>query len=209
MCVVCIFLMLTLMNNQVSAQVVNLSDSLKKAWSYSPNFSAKLDSRHSFITGKSARIFGVKAGISWNKTFSIGLGYSWLSSELIGYSDDLLMEPGRIRFRFVGPYLDYRFYKKGPWEARIPAQIGFGKSFLEREVDGEVTRFKEGSTMLYEPAMVVEYSVLGIVGFGGGIGYRLMLVNNKELDQRFTSPIYMFWVRLIPEGITEKLRLQQ
>ena len=48
----------------------------------------------------------------------------------------------------------------------------------------------EGLIVLYEPAMILEYAVLPFIGIGGGVGYRLMLKNNKAINERFTAPTY-------------------
>jgi len=47
--------------------------------------------------------------------------------------------------------------------------------------------------------MIVEYKILKLIAVGGGIGYRLMLIENNELGKRFTSPFYMVRLRLLPE----------
>jgi len=38
---------------------------------------------------------------------------------------------------------------------------------------------------------------LKILGVGIGLGYRIMLKNNRAIDQQFTSPVYALRVRLI------------
>ena len=187
------------------AQVVNLSDSLEQAWKAKPGLHLKLDSRHSMITGKSARTMGVKAGITWDGTITMGLGYTWLASKHYEIVPAKPLNPARIRLRYFSPYLEYRFYRKGNWEARIPVQLGIGRSFLETTEEDGRHHYAQGHIVLYEPSMVVEYKVLGILGFGGGLGYRIMMMNNREINQRFTSPVYMFWVRIIPTGFRRLL----
>jgi hypothetical protein len=54
--------------------------------------------------------------------------------------------------------------------------------------------------------MIVEYQVLGLFGFGGGIGYRLMLKGNRELEQQFTSPMYVIRFRVLFDGVRKMIK---
>jgi hypothetical protein len=36
-----------------------------------------------------------------------------------------------------------------------------------------------------------------VLGVGVGLGYRIMLKNNRGIEQQFTSPVYALRVRLI------------
>jgi hypothetical protein len=181
-----------------SAQSVNLSDSLRNVFKQPVTPVFKLDTRNSFVTGRSAQIWGVKAGVSFGKRMNLGLAYSWLHTDIT----KPLSEPnqnlsGLIRLRYFGPFAEYTFYRKGNWEATVPLQLGIGKSFLAEET-GEITgRLNEGNIFLYEPAMVVDYKILNLIAVGGGVGYRLMLLNNRNLDQRFTAPVYMIRLRVL------------
>ena len=179
---------------------------MRQVFKSKPVFTAKLDTRNSFITGQSANIFGIKAGFSWKKTLTIGLGYNWLSSKhLETILEDENELTGRLKFRYVSPFIEYVFYRKGPWEAVVPVQVGMGKSFYKAKSDTEAIRTSVGYVMLYEPAMTVEYKVFNLIGFGAGVGYRLMLVNNHEIDERFTALVYMLRVRVIFEEVKKKL----
>ena len=48
----------------------------------------------------------------------------------------------------------------------------------------------------YEPAIAFEYRFLDYFGAGMGVGYRLMIATNKELDEQFTSPVYIFKLKI-------------
>ncbi|MFN8698465.1 MAG: hypothetical protein ACK500_12155 [Flavobacteriales bacterium] len=188
----------TACGGNISAQSVNLSDSLRNVFRQPLTPVLKLDTRNSFITGRSAQIWGVKAGVSFGKRFNLGLAYSWLHTDI----SKPLAEPnenlnGFIRLRYFGPFAEYTFYRKGNWEATVPLQLGFGRSFLAEETGEIPGRLNEGNVFLYEPAMVVDYKILNLIAVGGGVGYRLMLVNNRNLDQRFTAPVYTIRLRVL------------
>lgn len=188
-------------------QTINLSDSLYRVLRNKPVFTAKLDSRNSFVTGNSARVYGIKAGVSFRKTLSIGLGYHFIGTDLkeMLIIDNQIVE-GDIKMRYIAPYIEYSFYKKGPWEASVPVQFGVGRSFVRYSYKGKTTDIYSDNILLYEPAMSVEYKVFGLIGIGGGLGYRIMLKNNRQLDHQFTSPVYVLRLRIIFDELLKRGR---
>jgi hypothetical protein len=54
--------------------------------------------------------------------------------------------------------------------------------------------------------MNLEYKILNLVGVGAGLGYRIMLKNNSEIDHSFTSPIYVIRFRLIFDEIYKQAK---
>ena len=193
--------------NCLCAQTINLSDSLRQVLQHKPVPTAKFDTRNSFITGKSAKVFGVKVGVSFRKTLTIGIGYNWIGtkfSEPLQIGDDIF--ESEIKLRYVAPFLEYSFYKKGPWEATVPVQIGFGKSFLRYSSTSGKENIHEGHVVLYEPGMAIEYKLFDVVGVGAGMGYRIMLKNNKSIEQQFTSPVYVLRIRLIFDELFKKYK---
>lgn len=190
------------------AQTVNLSDSLRHVFQQKAVLTAKLDSRNSFISGRSARVHGVKAGVSFGKRFSLGLGYNWIKQGAVNQEVRVgsnLFEAD-VNLRYIAPFAEYSFYKKGNWEATIPVQIGFGRSFLLYNNGYQKERVFQHSVILYEPGMSLEYKILNLVGVGGGLGYRIMLKNNPEIDHSFTSPIYVIRFRLIFDEIYKQAK---
>ncbi len=191
----------------MDAQTINLSDSLRHVLRHKPVPSAKFDTRNSFITGKSAKVFGVKVGLSFRKTLTIGIGYNWIGTKFteplkVGYQ----VFESEIKLRYIAPFLEYSFYKKGPWEATVPVQIGFGRSFLRYMSPQGKENVNSGRVMLYEPGMTIEYKLFDVVGIGAGVGYRIMLKNNKEIDQQFTSPVYVLRIRLIFDELFKRYK---
>jgi hypothetical protein len=205
-CFLSIFIML-LCSVGGLAQPVNLADSLSEVFKQKPKFTAKLDSRNSFITGNSAQIRGVKAGLSFGNRMMVGVGYNWLGTEFrenIFTPDGLRL--GTIRFSYVAPFIEYVFYKKNNWQGDIPVQIGFGRSKYTYENEGTTKSIYNNPVILYEPSMIIEYQVLGLFGFGGGIGYRLMLKGNRDMDQQFTSPMYVLRFRILFDGVRQLIK---
>lgn len=193
-----LFLACTCGASRSSAQTVSVSDSLIQIFRHKPIFTAKYDTRNTFITGNRASIWSVKAGFVFRKSLTVGIGYNWLWSDIreeIQYEPSGIREDARVRLRYVAPFVDYTFYRKGPWEVTLPLQLGFGHSFLTASRMPD--KLKRDWVMLYEPAMSVEYKFFKYFAVGGGYGYRIMLHNNRNLSSRFTSPMYVLRFRVL------------
>ena len=181
------------------AQTVNLSDSLRHVFKQKKSPSFKFDTRNSFITGSTAKVYGIKAGVSFGNRFSTGIGYNFIGKELtepLELTKNNFVE-AEIRMNYIAPFVEYSFYRKGPWEVSVPLQIGAGKSFLRYTVEDKKYVVNRNTVVLYEPGMTFEYKILKLIGVGAGFGYRIMLKNNRQIEQQFTSPVYALRLRLI------------
>lgn len=193
------------------SQTVNLSDSLREVFTLKKSPSFKFDTRNSFITGSAAKVYGIKAGVNFGKRFSIGLGYNFIGTELrewIELPDGLELEAD-IRMNYWAPYAEYSFYQRGPWEVSVPLQIGIGTSFHRYDLNGERITANLNRVVLYEPGMAFEFKILKLIGVGAGFGYRIMLRNNRDIEQQFTSPVYALRLRLIFDEIYDRYKKRQ
>jgi len=181
-----------------SSQTFNLSDSLSHVFRQRITPSFKFDTRNSFITGSSSKIYGIKAGVNFGKRLSVGIGYNFIGTELM---EDVLVNDQKltadIRMNYVAPFIEYSFYQRGPWELITPIQFGVGNSFLQYSTTEGKRVINKSRVVLYEPGMAFEYKIFKVLGVGVGFGYRIMLKNNRAIDQQFTSPVYALRVRLI------------
>ena len=200
-------IILIVVSVRVHAQSVNLSDSLVKVFRNKPTPSLKLDFRNSFISGRTAQIGGVKGGVAFGKTMNVGLGYSWLYSDVNQeYYDGDNLRSGRVVFRYLGPYVEYSFFRKGPWESMVTANVGYGRIFLDTDGRrGSERRFESG-VFVYEPTIGFEYKILNLIGIGAGYGYRLAIRGNRDVEQSFTAPVYVLRFRLILDRFEPKIK---
>jgi len=204
---ICLFGFTLFLLTNVSAQSVNLSDSLIGIFQGPRSLVLKLDTRNSFVSGRGAQVWGIKAGISFRKRFNAGAHFSWLHTRLLmTIPESTHSGPYRIRMFNAGPFAEYIFYRKGPWEGTIPVQLGFGKNFATADIRRPKHRYREGNIVMYEPVMILEYHVANLFAFGGGIGYRLLLQANKDLGQQFTSPFYLIRMRLITDNLAPRVK---
>ena len=175
-----------------------------------------LDNYFSLIGNKSADVWGFRAGVEWKKKWRWGAGFNKLESDIIekktlpseelSYSDFSVVK-AKLYLRYYPVMAEYIFYRKDPWQFSCAVQLGYGQSFfqyfdrdnLEREI------FKKG-VFVFQPGINAQYKLLKWVGFTGGFGYRLMLINNQQIDTRMNSPVLTIGIRFFPGEIMKTLK---
>lgn len=169
-------------------------EEIKEAFKTTPSIDFRLDSRSSFISSSNVRIFGVKVGLQYANKISLGIGYNQLVSDLnnsrISIGDSLYS--GRLNYKYLSPYIEYIFYQDKQWEFSIPVQFGIGNTFYSNNNNTKPSEIFKKTVLSYEPAITFQYRFLKYFGAGMGVGYRLMIVPNKQIEERFTSPVYLF-----------------
>jgi hypothetical protein len=185
------FIFITLVNHSFSQQ---FEEELKAAIKIKPKFEFRLDSRNSFISSSGVRIFGVKIGAQFDNRLSVGIGYNRLSSEIKNKNIEWygLVLNGNLSYNYISPYIEYVFYQDEKWEISIPVQFGIGNSFYDNTSNLGPNKLSFKTVLSYEPAITFQYKFLEYFGAGMGVGYRLMIIPNKEIEERFTSPVYLF-----------------
>lgn len=177
----------------------HISSSLKT----DPKLDLRLDSRNSFITEKNVKLFGIKIGLDHKQTFRYGIGFNYLKSNLEKeIVNDNITSIALLRFYTFSPYVEYIFFKDNKWELSVPVQMGFGGSYYHhKDESGYSHNTNKSFVMSYEPAITAQYRLLKYLGPSIGIGYRLMIVNNSSIDEKFTSPVYQFGMALFVEDL--------
>ncbi len=178
---------------------------IKKALKSEPRFIAYFDSRGSFISTNGVRVFGVKAGLQYAEKLTFGIGYNQLASRYTNYIEkEGQTKKVELKYWYISPYVEYTFYRDKQWELMIPVQIGLGESYYETNGDNKILNFQW--VFSYEPAIAFQYRFLEFFGAGFGVGYRLMVVPNTQLEERFTSPVYMLKFKVYFDDLMEKLK---
>lgn len=158
-----------------------------------PKFDFHLDSRGAFINQSSVRVFGFKLGLEYDHKLTFGLGYNQLISKVKNKIVDKGMERDvQLKYFYFSPFISYIFYRDEKWELSIPVQFGFGSSSYQFNLENMKVNIFKAFVLSYEPAITFQYRFLRYFGAGAGVGYRLMIVPNKKIEEQFTSPVYLF-----------------
>lgn len=193
---------LLLWGGNTEAQVV---DSIKHYYMKKPSFMMKFDTRHSFISSRHGRIFGMKFGVDHGDRLKYGGGVNWLSNandfdrELQFPKADTSVT-GRMNLWFLSPFLEYTFYSSKHWELTMPIRMGVGfTSFNYYDPLKEEQVNRTSPVLSYEPILSGQFKFWRYFGVGMGLGYRLMLLDKNLIPQgfdqkpyRFSSAIYIF-----------------
>lgn len=166
---------------------------------------AKVETRNSFVQTHYASFLGVRAGVEFKFPVRCGLGYYWMLSNIeskfykpsyFGQTDSLACP----KMRYAIGYVDFSFYEEDDWTLSVPVQIGIGETFYRTENNN---RFANGLIVPMEFGVAVDYLFTRWVGFGVGLGYRVMLKGNKQVKENFNSPYYQIRLNI---GFTEIFR---
>lgn len=166
-------------------------DSIRNSLTYPPKIYINYDHRNSFITNQIAKIQSVKIGVTYHNQFTLAFGYNWLNTN---FETNLSNgETAKLKMRFLTPFTEYSFVEKNNWQVTIPVHLGFGWSFYKTHDDRV---FKRNFILLYEPSMTATYRFFKYFGIGAGLGYRVMLIGNKQINENFNSPIYVLKTKI-------------
>ncbi|MBL7953038.1 MAG: hypothetical protein JNM62_15120 [Flavobacteriales bacterium] len=203
--------LLLLTSFAISRVQAQLLDSIALFAQERPRPVLRLDMKGSFVSNQNVRMMGVKLGLEHARRFQYGAGYSFLFSpvERDRFVHGLGTRPTRLRMGYVHAYVDYAFYQRGPWEVRIPVQVGVGSgSVVYDDQAGRRQKLFRSGFIIYEPCMTVQYRFWKYFGLGAGWGYRLVMRTGHSLDERLTAPIYTLGLRIFFEDVYRDLDKQ-
>lgn len=162
-------------------------------------FLAKIETRNSFVQTHHATFLGIRAGFEFKFPIRCGIGYYWMltnfNSNFYKPSDYGQTDPNaRPKLRYAIGYIDYSFYEEDDWTLSVPVQIGIGETLYRSENNN---RFANALVVPMEAGIAVDYLFTKWVGFGVGLGYRVMLKNNKQVKENFNSPYYQIRLNIL------------
>lgn len=189
------FIVFILCRLTISAQFL---DTLRSITQKRPSIDARIETRNSFIENGRAKVTGVRLGLIFQKKLRVGIGYSWLSSDIfekkiitnyLGNSDSV---NNYLKFGYVAFYTDFVFHKTKRWQLSVPLQWGAGLSWFKYNNGTQDISSSKDYLLLYEPGISVQFKLLRWCGIGTDIAYRFTLQNNKYLSNKLNSPTYGF-----------------
>ncbi|MBK7964727.1 MAG: hypothetical protein IPK10_05170 [Bacteroidetes bacterium] len=174
------------------------------------------DSYYSFIGNKSADVWGFRGGVKYHEKWRFGIGYNFISSDIvenkilptneIPYAKNDTVK-AQLFFRYYPVMAEYIHYNKGPWQISTPLQIGYGQSYFQYfdKSDSKRRIFKKG-VVASQLGVNAQYKIVKWIGITSGIGYRIMLVNNKEIDAKMNSPIFAIGIKIYLSEVVKSIK---
>ena len=174
------------------------------------------DSYFSFIGNKSADVWGFKGGVKVDEKWRLGLGYNLLSSDIVEQkvlpSEELAYAKNdtvkaQLFVRYFPLMAEYIHYNEGNWQISTPLQVGYGQSYFQYfdKNDNKRRIYKKG-VVAPQLGVNAQYKVLRWVGLTAGVGYRVMLINNKEIDAKMNSPIFAVGIKIYLSEVVKSIK---
>jgi hypothetical protein len=179
-------------------------DTIQWCLKQKPHVFGKLDTRNSFIYNSRIKIFGLKVGLSYGKRLYVGIGYNQIYpyakatknfDKPMYYTNDANATDsvtGKLQLFYFSAQLEYVYYRNRHWQLSMPLQIGVGQTYYKYALARKKMYTEKFTCLIYEPAVSVEYRFVKWIGVGADVGFRFMLTQSKELNQKFNSPTYVF-----------------
>jgi len=172
----------------------DMFEEIRNSLQTKPNFFLKQANKNSFISNRRGLFLSVQLGLDYNNIFRIGIAYNTLyGRKYQKYIGNILESTETLNFDYLSTFAEYIFNKNKKYEFSLPIQIGFGYSWLGNFIRSKERHFQ----LLYETQLNGMYYVFSFLGIGAGIGYRIMLINNPYINEKFTAPIYNIKIKIV------------
>lgn len=158
----------------------------------------KFEGKNAFVQTHHALYLGARVGVEFKFPIRTGIGYYWLQTEITSqlYRGRDFQATGTTaipRMRYVSAYVEYTFWEEDDWSLGVPLQLGIGEAFYRTSEDEQVGN---GLVVPLESGVEVSYQFIRWAGLGVGLGYRVMLLDESQVRERFNSPYYQLRLNL-------------
>ena len=167
-----------------------------------------IDKRNSIALGTKAKMTGFKIGLEVNRVHRFGLGF-YNNSEPIILPDpkfEARNQEAQVEFGYTALYYEHIVFQDHKWELTAPVFFGGGQAKIQIvNLDGSEVFDETGNTIV-EPQIIkmtftgfsgtAQYKLRPWLGLGVGLGYRFMLSKNENARKAFSSPIYVFKIKV-------------
>jgi hypothetical protein len=187
------------------AAEAQILDTICYSFGQKPRIFFQLDTYNSFVSREPANTIGLRAGLEFNRRVRTALGIYTLTSDIVKpkliigeFSQDTVLN-SRLELNFIPLSFEYLFLNRHPWEIGLQIALGVGSSyFFYWNQQGKKSRVDEKEIILMTVAGDVQYKITRWLGVGSGLGFRLMIKDNSNIDENFNSIIYCLQLRLFP-----------
>lgn len=175
-----------------------LGDSIRTAMQKPPKLSLRFDSHGSFITNTPARMTALGLGVKYGRYIKLGFAVNWLNTDIyrqkivpndsIGGNDTV---NAKLNYGLLSLYANIVVARVKKWEFTMPIEVGFGaSSYSYTSALGKRKEYAKGGMFTFEPMFMAEYKVFKWLGVGGGLGLRLIPINNRLMKENFNSLLW-------------------
>ena len=168
-----------------------------------PSIDARLESRYSFINNSAAKVTGVRLGMSFRRKLRVGLGYSWLDTDvyeqryITDVNGNAQFTKDYFKFGYVCFYADFVLHKTKRWQLSVPIQVGLGKYWKQYHDGLKTVQSTKRFLLLYEPGVTIQFKITRWCGLGLDICARLTLRNTNYVGNKLNSfvlaPKLLIW----------------
>ncbi len=149
------------------------------------------------------KVSGVRLGLSFRRKLRVGIGYSWLSTEVVD-EKQITDVYGNIRFTdqyfkfgYFCYYADFVFHKTKRWQLSVPIQVGTGMYWTQYNDGLRLVKSKKRLLLFYEPGITAQFKITRWLGLGVDVCARLALRNTNIVGNKLNSfvlaPKLLIW----------------
>lgn len=163
-------------------------------------FICNFDMRNSVVIGHSVKFNGLKLGMG-NSKHRFGIGFYGLRKPIYTTNNRVdsldASDTNRYNFGFISFYYERILYQSKRWEFSAPIHLNFGS------LKGEyLTLNRKYKKFLDRPVSSLTFSIKGHfkifrwVGLHAGMGYNVVLGQDKRTRKALNAPFYSFGVKI-------------
>ncbi|TYZ10558.1 hypothetical protein FY528_08820 [Hymenobacter lutimineralis] len=139
-------------------------------------FFVAASAQYARLDGQDALAATGRIGVSFNRSFALGLGGTALTNGRIPNRwDDPIdtSSPDYLAAAYGGIYLEPMFPAGKAIHLTFPVLLGAGAATKERDLNGPYYRYQADEFLIVEPGVQLEVNLLKYVALGAGASYRM------------------------------------
>ncbi len=190
-------------DSTITKEVTDSTTTLKKE-EKRIKFFIGLDARRSFVLNKNTKFNGIKIGLSYNNKHRFGLGIYGMQQPITFVGEvDRIKHPEatdtvRFNFGYGSIFYEYVWFKNKRWDLSTPIHFGLGNlSFSYLDTAKAYQPLYGGGALMTELTGVAQFKVFRWFALGSGVGYRMMLVDDKTIRNNLNSPVYIIQFKIL------------
>ncbi len=142
------------------------------------------------------KVTGVRLGLSFRRKLRVGIGYSWLDTEvteqkfITDFYGNKRFATDYFKFGYFCYYADFVFHKTKRWQLSVPIQVGTGMYWTQYNDGSRLVKSQKRLLLIYEPGISTQYKITKWLGLGFDVCLRLALRNTNYVGNRLNSFVF-------------------